>query len=45
MALRSRCIFVASWCGARRSYFISSVGGANLETVKRYIEGTAREYR
>ncbi len=25
-----------------RSYFDSSVGGANLETVKRYIEGQAR---
>jgi putative transposase len=25
-----------------RSYFISSVGGANLETVKAYIEGQAR---
>lgn len=25
-----------------RSYFISSVGGANLETVRRYIEGQER---
>lgn len=25
-----------------RSYFISSVGGANLDTVRRYIEGQER---